>query len=55
MLLGLKKAYEANSIKEYSRIKKVVNYHMRSYIAKIYLIKGAERKIIEQEFQLKKE
>lgn len=54
MLLGLKKAYETLSEKEYKRVKKVANFHMRSYIFSIYLIKGAERKIKEQELQLKK-
>lgn len=48
MLHGLKKAYESNNKKEYQRIKKVANFHMRAYIPSIYLIKGAERKIKEQ-------
>lgn len=48
LLLGLKKAYEAENSKEYQRIKKVANFHMRAYVTSIYLIKGAERKVKEQ-------
>lgn len=52
--MGLKKAYESQTSKEYLRIKKVANFHMRAYVTSIYLIKGAERKLKEQEFLLKK-
>ena len=54
VLIGLKKAYECVSNAEYRGIKKRVNNQMRNYILSIYLIKGAERKIKEQEIELKK-
>ena len=49
ILNGLKKAFSVLSSSDYKKLKKRINNLLRNYILSIYLIKGAERKIKEQE------